>query len=134
MVGFTPTPTPFIPKSDVDAENGHGSEATPQPQAPGAGDPVAQGQKVFLSAGCTGCHTISGVPGATGRVGPELTHVGSTAAQRVPEMTAEHYFRRKITEPGFNTVPDFPAGVMPPGLVKDGPDMDALVAFLLAQH
>lgn len=136
VVGFTPTPTPFMPKSEGDghAENGHDGEATPPPQSPGAGDPVAQGQKLFLSVGCTGCHTIQGLPGATGKVGPELTHVASTAGQRVPGMTAEQYFRRKVTEPGFNTVGGFPPGVMPPGLVKEGPDLDALVAFLLTRQ
>ena len=34
------------------------------------GDPVA-GKKVFLTAGCTGCHTLKDA-GATGTVGPNL--------------------------------------------------------------
>jgi mono/diheme cytochrome c family protein len=34
------------------------------------GDPVA-GKKVFLSAGCTGCHTLKDA-GSTGTVGPNL--------------------------------------------------------------
>ena len=36
----------------------------------GGGDPVA-GKAVFLSAGCSGCHTLSAA-GATGTVGPNL--------------------------------------------------------------
>ncbi len=34
------------------------------------GDPVA-GKKIFLSAGCTGCHTLADA-GSTGTVGPNL--------------------------------------------------------------
>ena len=40
-------------------------------------DPLAaRGQTVFLERGCVTCHTIRGTP-AAGRVGPDLTHVGS---------------------------------------------------------
>lgn len=34
------------------------------------------GQQLFLSSGCGGCHTIRGTA-ANGRIGPDLTHVGS---------------------------------------------------------
>ena len=37
------------------------------------GDPTA-GKKVFMSAGCTGCHTLKAA-GATGTVGPNLDTV-----------------------------------------------------------
>jgi cytochrome c len=33
----------------------------------------AQGYHVILGAGCAGCHTIPGIPGARGKVGPDLT-------------------------------------------------------------
>jgi cytochrome c oxidase subunit II len=36
----------------------------------------AQGQAAFIAHGCTACHTVRGTA-ATGRVGPDLTHVGS---------------------------------------------------------
>jgi cytochrome c oxidase subunit 2 len=39
----------------------------------------SQGEQVFLQNTCVSCHTIRGLPGATGTVGPELTHVGSRA-------------------------------------------------------
>lgn len=35
-----------------------------------------RGQEAFMSAGCPACHTVRGTA-AKGRVGPELTHVGS---------------------------------------------------------
>ena len=40
-------------------------------------EPIAQrGLKVFLRAGCVECHTVRGT-GATGNLGPDLTHIGS---------------------------------------------------------
>jgi cytochrome c oxidase subunit 2 len=35
------------------------------------------GEQVFLKNTCVACHTIRGLPGATGTVGPDLTHLGS---------------------------------------------------------
>ena len=37
---------------------------------------LASGQKVFLENGCGACHTVRGTP-ANGKIGPDLTHVGS---------------------------------------------------------
>ena len=48
-------------------------KATPEPATPALtvkGDPTA-GKRIFLSAGCTGCHTLADA-GATGTVGPNL--------------------------------------------------------------
>lgn len=38
---------------------------------------LKQGEEVFISQGCGACHRIDGLPGADGRRGPDLTHVGS---------------------------------------------------------
>jgi mono/diheme cytochrome c family protein len=49
---------------------------TPEPATPAfklKGDPTA-GKKTFLSAGCTGCHTLADAK-ATGTVGPNLDQV-----------------------------------------------------------
>jgi cytochrome c oxidase subunit 2 len=43
-------------------------------------DPVldrAMGAELFVAKGCSGCHTISGLEGANGKVGPNLTHLFS---------------------------------------------------------
>jgi cytochrome c oxidase subunit 2 len=37
----------------------------------------APGEQVFQQNTCVSCHTIRGLPGATGTVGPDLTHLGS---------------------------------------------------------
>jgi cytochrome c oxidase subunit 2 len=40
------------------------------------GDPT-RGQQAFLAGGCIGCHTVTGNPLAQGKIGPNLTHVGT---------------------------------------------------------
>jgi len=41
------------------------------------GSPAAQGQALIATLPCVGCHTIPGIPGATGAVGPNLGGVAS---------------------------------------------------------
>jgi cytochrome c2 len=43
------------------------------------GSPAAEGQMIIASEPCVGCHTIPGIPGATGTVGPNLGGVASRA-------------------------------------------------------
>jgi cytochrome c1 len=45
---------------------------TPAPNVPG--DP-ATGRRLFLTAGCGGCHTLTDLPTATGVAGPNLANV-----------------------------------------------------------
>jgi cytochrome c1 len=63
-------------------------DVAPPPAATPAGAPVpANDPAVALLAkyDCIGCHAITGVPGATGIVGPNLTHVASVP--RIPESS-----------------------------------------------
>jgi len=50
--------------------------ASQQPAAEPSTDSQKLGQQIFLKSVCTQCHTINGTP-ASGRVGPNLTHVAS---------------------------------------------------------
>jgi len=54
---------------------------TPSPaSAPapiGSADLATQGRALVLAKGCGGCHTIPGLPGATGQVGPNLRGVAT---------------------------------------------------------
>ncbi len=50
------------------------AQKSPQPAPTGT---AAQGATVFLGKGCIACHTIAGNPAAQGKIGPNLTHVGS---------------------------------------------------------
>ena len=90
------------------------------------------GRNVFLTSGCTGCHTIDGLDGATtGVVGPNLTTVGNRAGSRVVGLSAEAYLRQSVQEPGAFVVPGF-GNLMPPNLASGQQNVDNLVAFLLA--
>jgi cytochrome c oxidase subunit 2 len=43
-------------------------------------DPIAvQGLTVFRELSCVNCHAINGISGATGGVGPDLTHLAGRA-------------------------------------------------------
>lgn len=56
------------------------------PALPPQDDQAKQGLRLFMSSGCGGCHTIRGTD-ASGRIGPDLTHVGgrfSLAAGTLP--------------------------------------------------
>jgi len=50
--------------------------AQAQPAAPPASAPLARGHAAFMAQRCNACHTVRGA-GADGRLGPDLTHVGS---------------------------------------------------------
>jgi cytochrome c oxidase subunit II len=61
-----------------------------RPAQPPVDAVTARGQSAFLANGCTACHTIRGTP-ASGRIGPDLTHVGSrrrVAAETLPNDPA----------------------------------------------
>ena len=144
-VEYRPTPTPLPAPTP---EGGVAPTPVPAPDsAPSVagGALVATGEQIFLTGqgqgsatACFTCHTIDGVPGATGLLGPDLTHIGTDAATRQPGVSSEDYLRQSITEPeGFvaegveRAVPGLMLTALTAGLTDD--DVDALVAFLLEQ-
>jgi cytochrome c oxidase subunit II len=70
-----------------------------------------RGRRIFLSGACQSCHTIRGTS-ASGRVGPDLTHVGSRttlAALTIPNTAAKlarWIDGSQAIKPG-NDMPDF---------------------------
>jgi mono/diheme cytochrome c family protein len=111
-------------------------------QAP-AGDPAA-GQEVFLNVGgCGACHTIQGVEGANGQVGPELTHIATIAQDLAPEAgvaDAQAYIRQSILEPNAYVVEDCPTGACVPGTMPQNfgellsdKQLNDVIAFLMQQ-
>jgi cytochrome c oxidase subunit 2 len=87
-----------------------------------------QGSDAFFSAGCSACHTIRGTP-ATGRIGPDLTHVGSRrtlAASLLPNDVDA--FRRWIAQPQRIK----PQAHMPRFEMLPAGDLTALASFLEA--
>ena len=97
-------------------------------------DPAARGQQVFLNRGCTGCHAMEGL--STAAIGPSLTQIGTIAATRNPEQSAEEYIRESILKPSTFLVEGFQDNLMPKnfGELIPAAELDDLVAYLLAQQ
>ena len=104
------------------------------PTEPPEGGDTAPGQAVFLGKGCGACHTIEGVDGAVGAIGPNLTHVATNAATRKSGLGAEAYMRESIEDPPAFLVEGF--GPLMPGTIRStmtDAEFEDLVVFLLAQ-
>lgn len=111
--------------------------------AGGAGDPEA-GQKVYLNqGGCGACHTIEGVSGASGQVGPDHTQVATKAENLAEELGLsgpEEYIRQSIVDPNAHISEDCPTGPCTPGTMPQNladqlseKQINDLVAFLMQQ-
>ncbi|MGA7157873.1 MAG: cytochrome c oxidase subunit II [Acidobacteriaceae bacterium] len=95
-------------------------------QEPAVQDPaVAEGRGVFMHNACISCHTIRGTV-ATGRFGPDLTHVASRdtiASGSVLNTPAN--LREFIDNPA-----NFKPGALMPPMHLDQHDLDAVTAYL----
>jgi cytochrome c2 len=110
-------------KTSIDVKN------SKQLAALNAGDPK-NGPQLFVAKSCAGCHTISSVPGAVGKVGPQLDGLSKRAGSRKPGMSAEDYIKESVMSPTAYVVEGFPP-VMPSlrGTMSDKEFKD-LIAFL----
>jgi cytochrome c oxidase subunit II len=90
---------------------------------------AAEGQTVFMHSACINCHTIAGTI-ATGRFGPDLTHLASrdTIAAGPIQNTPEN-LRKWIDDP--NTMK--PGSLMPAMHLNDH-DLDVITAYLTQLH
>ena len=95
-------------------------------------------QQIFVRAGCVVCHTIPGIAGANGRVGPPLW-LGKTGAMRLADpqyhgeaKTVRDYIAESIMSPGTYVVPGFPADTMPVwyGRKLSATALDKIVSYL----
>jgi cytochrome c oxidase subunit 2 len=86
-----------------------------QPAAQPSGGQAALGRHAFMTVGCQDCHAIRGTA-ASGRVGPDLTHVGSRrtlAALTIPNTPRSLYdwitnpqrIKPGARMPGFASLP-----------------------------
>ncbi len=105
--------------------------ATSACEEPPAKEPIARGRQVFHKLDCGRCHVIDG---EGGRIGPDLSRIGTVAATRIAGTSAEDYIGQHILAPGSYVVPGY-NDVMPRGLARNlsPSDLDALIAFL-ASH
>ena len=91
------------------------------------GSPAAEGAQIIATKPCVGCHTIPGIPGANGQVGPNLAGVASRtkiAAGAVPNNSADDLKKWILNPPAVK-----PGTAMPNvGLTDD--EATKIVAFL----
>jgi cytochrome c oxidase subunit 2 len=95
------------------------------PATPPGGSLAAAGEQVFEQQACAGCHTIRGTT-AQGRVGPDLTDVGSRStigAGAVPNTPG--YLGGWIVN-----AQSIKPGVLMPPVQMSGQDLQALIAYL----
>jgi len=87
----------------------------------------ARGEQVFVQNTCVACHTIRGLPGATGAVGPDLTHFASrtTIGTGVVDNSAAH-LAQWIRDPQALK----PGVLMPAFQNLSAADLTALVDYL----
>ena len=106
----------FIPEADRITE-------TSGDDAAAAGGVLATGEEpvneIFTKGGCIACHTIPGIEGATGKVGPKLVE-GSNAPNRLKDgnykgkaKSVREYITESILSPSAYVVKDFPDNQMP---------------------
>jgi hypothetical protein len=121
-------------------------EATPTAGAPTAvPEPTATprpidgttAEEIMLNAGCGACHKIGSI-GEAHKVGPDLTYIGLTAGERVPDMSAETYIRQSILEPNAYLAPECPNSSCLPGIMPQNfhlrlteEQLETLVFYLL---
>ena len=99
-------------------------------------DAAARGEELFnqpivgSEPGCNTCHSLTA---GTVIVGPSLAGIGTTAATRVGDETAEEYLRQSILEPDAYLVEGFTAGVMSKNWADTLTDdqLNDVVAYLL---
>lgn len=94
------------------------------PQVTPAMVPLVTGEEpteeLFRKGGCVVCHTIPGIKGAEGRVGPKL-ELATTGPQRLADpnyrgeaRTVHEYIIESILKPRAYVVPGYPDRAMPP--------------------
>jgi cytochrome c oxidase subunit 2 len=90
---------------------------------------AAEGQTVFMHSACINCHSVGGTA-ATGRFGPDLTHVASrdTIASGSVENTPQN-LRSWIADPN-----SMKPGALMPSMHLKNHDLDVITAYLTTLH
>ena len=93
--------------------------------------------EIFTRAGCAVCHTVPGIPGADGRVGPPLL-LGATGPARLADpayrghaKTVHDYVIESVLEPGVFVVQGYSTGTMP---IWYGAKLSALALEKIASY
>lgn len=100
--------------------------------------------QAFQKGGCTACHTVPGVPGAVGTIGPDLSEIGQVVKARLESgeytgmaKSVEEYLTESIQSPDAFIAPNCPAGpcgkgIMPASLAQtlSSDEVNAIVKYL----
>jgi len=121
-----------------------GPALPPVPQLDPAMIPLATGEEpidvLFIKSGCPMCHTIPGIQGADGRVGPKLV-LGTTGSQRLADpryrgqaKTVRDYITESVLEPDAYVVSGYPDQTMPRwyGQKLSAAALDKIAAYIEA--
>jgi cytochrome c oxidase subunit 2 len=97
-------------------------------QQPAVQDPSAvAGETIFMHNACINCHTIAGTP-ATGKFGPDLTHVASRDTIASGSVTNnEQNMRAWVNDPAH-----FKPGALMPPMHLNGEDVNAVSVYLMS--
>jgi len=128
----TSAPPTAAPATTTPVATATTASAPTEPPPPPAGGDAAAGSAVFTGKGCVACHTIQGLAGAVGQIGPELTNAATNAGSRVAGMSAEAYIRQAIEDPPAFLVEGF--GPLMPATIRStmsDTEFEDLVAYLL---
>lgn len=130
-----PTGTAAVAETTAVTATGASPAASAPPQA---SDAVVA---VVNKGTCNACHVIPGVAGAVGIVGPDLSNIGTVAAERKPGVSAEDYLRESIMDPNAFIAPECPFGACVPGAMPatlattlTTEEIDAVIQYLLTLH
>jgi cytochrome c len=91
------------------------------------GSPAAEGAQIIASKPCVGCHTIPGIPGATGTIGPNLMGVASRTkiAGGAVNNTGPDDLKKWILNP-----PALKPGTLMPNVGLTDDEATSIVAYL----
>jgi mono/diheme cytochrome c family protein len=94
---------------------------------------AAEGEKLFTSSGCVGCH--SQLRGER-LVGPTFYNLWTTSATRVPGLGAKEYLYQSIVDPNAHVVESFQPNVMQQNFATllSPQQMADLLAWIEEQH
>ena len=118
-VEFDPTAAATVERTD-----GVTQPATATPDAPGEAGNVSVGQVLFISEGCSGCHSI----GDDKIVGPGLKGIAARAGSRT-SLGADAYIEQSIRDSNAFTVEGF-SPIMPSFATMDDDKVKDLMAYL----
>jgi cytochrome c oxidase subunit 2 len=90
-----------------------------------AGDLAVEGEEVFLSSSCAGCHAVRGTS-AQGQLGPDLSDFGSR--RTIGALTVENN-RENLTQWMVDAQAVKPGNLMPP-VSLDPVELEALIAYM----